>query len=112
MSKYVYSTSDENFEKDVLESDGSVLIDFWADWCQPCRVVAPILEETAEEYDGRVKVFKMNVDDNTKIPDRYGIRGIPSLLIFRNGDVIARKVGVLNKSQLVSFLNENLYYSQ
>lgn len=111
MSEYVHSTSDANFDKDVLKSETPVLVDFWAEWCQPCKMIGPIVEEIAREYSGRVKVFKMNVDDSTETSAKYGIRGIPSLLIFREGDVIATKVGALSKSQLVTFLDENLHSS-
>ncbi|AKQ34034.1 thioredoxin TrxA [Candidatus Coxiella mudrowiae] len=111
MSEYVHSTLDDNFDKDVLKADKPVLVDFWAEWCQPCKMISPIVEEIAKEYSGRVKVFKMNVDDNMETPAKYGIRGIPSLLIFREGDVIATKVGALSKSQLAAFLDENLHSS-
>ncbi|MBT8506685.1 thioredoxin [Coxiella-like endosymbiont of Rhipicephalus sanguineus] len=111
MSEYVHSTLDDNFDKDVLKANKPVLVDFWAEWCQPCKMISPIVEEIAKEYSGRVKVFKMNVDDNIEIPAKYGIRGIPSLLIFREGDVIATKVGALSKSQLAAFLDENLHSS-
>lgn len=107
----VHTTSDEKFEADVLKADEPVLVDFWAEWCQPCKMIAPAVEEIAKTYKGRAKVFKMNVDENTETPAKYGIRGIPSLLIFRNGEVIAIKVGVLSKSQLATFLNENLHFS-
>lgn len=111
MSKYVQSTSDKNFSKDVLREDKPVLVDFWAEWCQPCKMISPIVEEIAKEYSDRIKVFKMNVDDNTETPAKYGVRGIPSLLIFREGDVIATKVGALSKSQLAAFLDGNLHSS-
>ena len=111
MSEYACSTSDDNFEKDVLKEDKPVLVDFWAEWCQPCKMISPIIEEIAKEYSGYVKVFKMNVDDNNETPSRYGIRGVPSLLIFHGGDVVATKVGTLNKSQLAAFLDENLHSS-
>ncbi|WP_264435781.1 thioredoxin TrxA [Coxiella endosymbiont of Dermacentor marginatus] len=111
MSEYVQSTSDKNFSKDVLKEDKPVLVDFWAEWCQPCKMISPIVEEIAKEYSDRVKVFKMNVDDNTETPAKYGIRGIPSLLIFREGDVIATKVGALSKSQLAAFLDGSLHSS-
>lgn len=111
MSEYVHSTLDDNFDKEVLKANKPVLVDFWAEWCQPCKMMSLIVEEIAKEYFGRVKVFKMNVDDNTETPAKYGIRGIPSLLIFREGDVIATKVGALSKSQLATFLDENLYSS-
>ncbi|AJC50674.1 thioredoxin [Coxiella endosymbiont of Amblyomma americanum] len=109
--KYIFSTSDENFEKDVLEADVPILVDFWAEWCQPCKMLSPILKEIAKEYINHIKVFKMNVEDNTKIPNKYGVRGVPSLFIFYKKEVIAKRVGALSKSQLSDFLDENLHYS-
>lgn len=111
MSEHVHTATDENFEKEVLKADKPVLVDFWAEWCQPCKMISPVVEEIAKEYADRVKVFKMNVDDNAETPAKYGIRGIPSLLIFREGNVIATKVGVLSKSQLTTFLDEHLHSS-
>lgn len=107
----VYTTSDEKFETDVLKASEPVLVDFWAEWCHPCKMVIPIMEEIAKTYKGRVKVFKINVDENTETPEKYGIRGIPSLLILRDGEVVAAKVGVLSKLQLAAFLDENLHFS-
>ena len=106
----VHTTSDENFETDVLKADEPTLVDFWAEWCHPCKIIAPVVEEVAKTYKGRVKVFKLNVDENAETPVKYGIRGIPSLLIFRDGEVIAAKVGSLSKSQLSAFLDENLRF--
>ncbi|MBW5803066.1 thioredoxin TrxA [Coxiella endosymbiont of Ornithodoros amblus] len=111
MSEYVYTASDENFETEVLQADIPILVDFWAEWCQPCKMISPLVEEIAKEYDGRVKVFKLNVDENAQTPIKYGVRGIPSLLIFRKGEVVDRKVGALNKSQLAAFLDESLHFS-
>ncbi len=108
MSEIVKSTSDADFEADVLKSDVPVLVDFWAEWCQPCRMISPIVEEIAKEYEGKVKVYKVNVDENTETPAKYGVRGIPSLLIFKDGDVSATKVGALSKSQLAAFLDETI----
>ncbi|QTS84248.1 thioredoxin TrxA [Coxiella endosymbiont of Amblyomma nuttalli] len=107
----VYTTSDEKFEADVLKADEPVLVDFWAEWCQPCKMIAPMVEEIAEIYKGRIKVFKVNVDKNTETPQKYGIQGIPSLLVFRDGEVVATKVGMLSKLQLATFLDENLHFS-
>lgn len=107
----VYTTSDEKFAADVLKADESVLVDFWAEWCHPCKMFSPIVEEIAKTYKGRVKVFKVNVDENTETPAKYGIQGIPSLLIFRDGEVVAANVGVLSKSQLADFLDKNLHFS-
>ncbi|CAN7950645.1 unnamed protein product [Ixodes hexagonus] len=107
----VHTTSDEKFEADVLKADEPVLVDFWAEWCQPCKMIAPVVEEIAKTYKGRIKVFKVNVDENTETPAKYGVQGIPSLLIFRDREVVATKVGALSKSQLAAFLDENLHFS-
>lgn len=100
--------SDEKFEADVINASGPVLVDFWAEWCGPCKMIAPILSEIADEFDGKVTVGKLNVDENNETPPKYGIRGIPTLLLFKNGAVAATKVGALSKTQLVEFLNENI----
>ncbi len=107
MSELVQATSDDSFEADVLQSDLPVLVDFWAEWCGPCKMIAPILKEVAGDYDGRVKFMKVNVDENTETPAQYGVRGIPSLILFKNGNVAATKVGALTKSQLTAFLDQN-----
>ena len=108
MSDLIKYTTDANFEQDVLKSTTPVLIDYWAEWCGPCRMIAPILDEIAGEYQGRLNVVKVNVDENRSVPAKYGIRGIPTLMLFKNGDVAATKVGALSKSQLVSFLDAHL----
>ncbi len=108
MSQVVMSTTDEQFQADVLESSMPVLVDFWAQWCGPCKMIAPILDEIAVEYANKVKVVKVNVDDNHETPAKYGVRGIPSLMLFKNGELVANKVGALTKSQLASFLEDNL----
>jgi len=100
--------SDQTFEDEVLKSDSPVLVDYWAEWCGPCKMIAPILDEIAQEYGGRLKVAKLNIDDNPATPPRYGIRGIPTLMLFKNGNVEATKVGALSKSQLTAFLDGNL----
>jgi len=105
--KIVY-LSDDSFESDVLQSDSPVLVDYWAEWCGPCKMIAPILEEIAEEYDGRLTVAKLNIDDNANTPPKYGIRGIPTLMLFKGGAVEATKVGALSKSQLTAFLDSNI----
>jgi thioredoxin 1 len=104
----IVHTSDATFEADVLKSAEPVLLDFWAEWCGPCKAIAPILDEAANEYKGRVKVAKLNIDENPQIPPRFGIRGIPTLILFKNGAVHAQKVGSLSKSQLSAFLDSNL----
>ena len=107
MSELVLSTTDSQFQTDVLEADMPVLVDFWAEWCGPCKMIAPILDEVASEFANRVKIVKVNVDQNNQTPARYGVRGIPSLMLFKDGDLVASKVGALTKSQLVAFLEEN-----
>ncbi|MFT6330699.1 MAG: thioredoxin 1 [Bermanella sp.] len=108
MSDKIISLSDEKFEADVINANGPVLVDFWAEWCGPCKMIAPILIEIADEFEGKVTVGKLNVDENNETPPKYGIRGIPTLLLFKNGAVAATKVGALSKTQLVEFLNENI----
>ncbi len=102
------STSDANFDAEVLQSNIPVLVDFWAEWCGPCKMIAPILDETAAEYDGKVKIAKLNIDENPATPPKFGVRGIPTLMLFKNGEVSASHVGALSKSQLNTFLDENL----
>lgn len=108
MSENIVYLSDADFEQDVIKSEIPVLVDYWAEWCGPCRMIAPILEEIAKEYAGRVKVAKLNIDENPGTPPKYGIRGIPTLMLFKDGAVAATKVGALSKSQLVSFLDGQL----
>lgn len=100
--------SDDSFEQEVLKSDLPVLVDYWAEWCGPCKMIAPILDEVARDYGDRVKVVKVNVDENQSVPAKYGIRGIPTLMLFRNGAVVDTKVGALSKSQLTLFLDSHL----
>ena len=108
MSDKIVHLSDAGFEQDVLESAKPVLVDYWAEWCGPCKMIAPILEDIAEEYDGRVTIAKLNIDENSSTPPKYGIRGIPTLMLFKNGAVEATKVGALSKSQLTAFLDSNI----
>ena len=105
MSEAIVHTSDDNFEQDVLKADGPVLVDFLAEWCGPCKMIAPILEEIASEYGGKIKICKMDVDANTNTAPKFGIRGIPTLIIFNNGEVAGTKVGALSKSQLSAFID-------
>lgn len=108
MSENISHTSDANFEAEVLKSDTPVLIDYWAEWCGPCKMIAPILDEVADEFKDRVKVMKLNIDENAQTPRKYNVRGIPTLMLFKGGDVAAQKVGALSKSQLAAFLEANL----
>ena len=108
MSKNIIQLSDATFEQEVLKSTTPVLVDYWAEWCGPCKMIAPLLDEIATEFAGKLVVAKLNIDNNTATPPRYGIRGIPTLMLFTNGEVAATKVGALNKSQLTAFLNQNL----
>ena len=100
--------NDSNFQSDVLASDKLTVVDFWAEWCGPCKMIAPILDEIATEYSDRIKVAKLNIDENPQTPPKFGIRGIPTLILFKNGTVEAQKVGAVSKSQLSAFLDSNL----
>ena len=108
MNEYITHLSDAAFEKEVLQSQLPVLVDYWAEWCGPCKMIAPILDDISKEYAGRLKVAKLNIDDNQQTPPKYGIRGIPTLMLFKNGNVEATKVGALSKSQLTAFIDSNL----
>lgn len=107
-SANVLALTKENFDAEVLKSNVPVLVDFWAEWCGPCKMIAPILDEIAKEYAGRLKVCKLNIDDNHTTPASFGVRGIPTLMLFKAGNVEATKVGALSKSQLVAFIDSNL----
>ena len=107
-SDLIKHVSDTTFEADVLKSAQPVLVDYWAEWCGPCKMIAPILDEVSKDYDGRLQIAKMNVDENQEIPAKFGIRGIPTLMLFKGGELVATKVGALPKAQLTAFLDGHL----
>ena len=107
-SPHIVHTSDSTFSQDVLKSDKPVLLDFWAEWCGPCKMIAPILDELAAEYKDKVRIAKLNIDETPQTPPKFGIRGIPTLILFKNGAVEAQKVGAVSKTQLAAFLDSNL----
>ncbi|WP_298773714.1 thioredoxin TrxA [uncultured Shewanella sp.] len=108
MSDKIVHLSDDSFEADVIKSDLPVLVDFWAEWCGPCKMIAPILDDIAQEYEGKVAVTKLNVDQNSVTPAKYGVRGIPTLLLFKAGELVATKVGALSKTQLKEFIDAQI----
>jgi thioredoxin 1 len=108
MSKNIIHLSDATFETEVLQSSVPVLVDYWAEWCGPCKMIAPILDEISKDYEGKLKIAKLNIDENAQTPSKFGIRGIPTLMIFKNGNVEATKVGALSKSQLTTFIDSNI----
>lgn len=108
MSEHIQHVTDDSFEPEVLQSTVPVLVDYWAEWCGPCKAIAPILDDVAKDYAGRLKVAKLNVDENQRTPPKYQIRGIPTLMLFKNGTLAATKVGALSKSQLTAFIDSNI----
>ncbi|AYH44968.1 thioredoxin TrxA [Azoarcus sp. DN11] len=108
MSEHIHYVTDGNFEAEVLQAQTPVLVDYWAEWCGPCKMIAPILDDVAKEYAGKLKVAKLNIDENQETPAKFGIRGIPTLMLFKGGNVEATKVGALSKSQLTAFIDSNL----
>jgi len=108
MSEHIHHVTDATFESEVLQSSMPVLVDYWAEWCGPCKMIAPILDDVAQAYAGRLKVAKLNIDENQATPPRYGIRGIPTLMLFKDGNMEAMKVGALSKSQLTAFIDSNI----
>jgi thioredoxin 1 len=107
-SDLIKHVTDASFSTDVLGSDKPVLVDYWAEWCGPCKMIAPILDDVSKDYDGRLQIAKMNVDENRDVPGQYGIRGIPTLMLFKGGELAATKVGALSKAQLTAFLDTHL----
>lgn len=107
MSNQIVYVTDDSFEEEVLNSDIPVLVDYWAEWCGPCKMIAPILDEIVGDYAGKIKIAKLNIDENPNTPPKFGIRGIPTLMLFKNGEVEATKVGAVSKSQLTAFIDSN-----
>jgi thioredoxin 1 len=108
MSAHIIAITDQSFETEVMNAEIPVLVDFWAEWCGPCKMIAPVLDDIAKAYDGRLKVAKINIDENTQTPQKFGVRGIPTLMLFKNGELESTKVGAISKSQLTAFLDSHL----
>lgn len=107
-SELIKHVTDASFEADVLQPGTTVLVDFWAEWCGPCKMIAPILDDVAQAYEGKITIAKMNVDENREIPAKFGIRGIPTLMVFKNGELVATKVGAMAKPQLMAFIDQQI----
>ncbi len=107
-SELIKHITDDSFGDDVVKADTPVLVDYWAEWCGPCKAIAPILDDAAKAYEGRLQIAKMNVDENSQVPAKFGIRGIPTLMLFKGGELAATKVGALSKAQLTAFLDRHL----
>lgn len=107
-SELIVHATDASFEADVLKAESAVLVDFWAPWCGPCKMIAPVLDDIAPAYEGKLKIVKVNVDDNQAVPGEYGVRGIPTLIIFKDGEIVATKVGALAKGQLLAFIDASI----
>ena len=108
MNEHIHHVTDDSFESEVLQASGPVLVDYWAEWCGTCKAIAPTLDQIAREYQGRLKIAKINIDDNQDTPVKYGVRGIPTLMLFKNGNVEATKIGALSKSQLTAFIDSHI----
>ena len=108
MSENILTVTDDSFEADVLKSNVPVLVDFWAEWCGPCKLIAPVLEDIADEYDGKLKIAKLNIDQNEETAPKFGIRSIPTLILFKNGNAEATKIGAMSKSELTAFIEQSL----
>ena len=108
MSEHIHHVTDDSFDPEVLQSATPVLVDYWAEWCGPCKMIAPILDEVAGSYQGKLTIAKMNVDENREVPARFGIRGIPTLMLFKDGQLAATKVGAMSKAQLTAFIDQQL----